>query len=177
MFVERRTSSAPGAATEWLHALRNSSSLETGTDLLLDAVVHRAAILFNAPIAVVSLRAEARRAFRAIIGLGVPLGLEDLAFCGDAMVDNEPWFCLDPGASPSFAKNHVVHAQPGVRFYAAAPVRGPADRLLGALCVMDRRTRAGVTAEEMASMKALAVEAASIFATPLPIEMKPERNW
>ena len=166
----------PADEAERLLALRESAFLESGTDLMLEAVVHRAAMLFNVPMAAVSLRDETRQVFKASIGLGLPFAAGDLAFCGDAALCNGPFFVLNARLDPRFAGNAVVQGRPGIRFYAAAPVVGPRQRPFGALCVMDRRSRPEVAKEELAALEALAAEVSSIFATP-GIEMKPERGW
>jgi len=176
MLDERSVEGTPSDEAGRWQALRRSGLLESGTDLMLDAVVHRAAMLFNVPIAAVGLRDGARHAFRSSIGLGLPFTSADLAFCGHAIVGKQPFFLLNAQFDSRFATNAVVHGRPGIRFYAGAPVYGAEGRLLGALCVMDRRARLHVTPEELAALSALAADAAGIFATSA-IQIKPERSW
>jgi len=176
MVADEHPEGARADAAARLLALRNSGLLESGTDLLLDAVIHRASMLFNVPMAAVKLSDTSRQVFKSSIGLGLPFAPGDLAFCGTAIVGEEPFFLLNAQSDARFAGNVVVQGRPGIRFYAGAPVYGPERQRLGALCVMDRRARLEVAAEELASLKALAAEAASIFATP-EIELKPERGW
>ena len=166
----------PSDGAEWLSALRRFGQLETGTDVLLEAVVHRAAILFNVPLAALSLHDETVRVFKSSIGLGVPHTAHDLATCAEGIVSKEPFFLLNARADSRFASNPVVQGPPGIRFYAGAPVYGPDGQLFGALCAMDRRERAHVEPEELVSLKTLAAEAATIFASRA-IDIKPERSW
>jgi GAF domain-containing protein len=177
MFAERRASARPDVGSDGWDALVRTPVAETRADLLLDAITHRAAILFNVPIAVASLRDDARHILGTSIGLGLSLAPEDLARCAELGVGSEPIFFLDPRSAPCFAGDAVVHGGVGIRFYAAAPVIGPKRRVLGVLCVMDRRARAGVAAEELSALKALATQAASAFATSpgIEIQKKPDR--
>ncbi len=177
MLIERRAGTP--VEVERRPAIGNSPSPETRTELLLDGIVHRSAVLFNVPIAVASLRDAPRRVLRASIGLGLPFSPEDLASCANCVTGDEPAFWVDPRSAARFAANAVVTGAPGIRFFAAAPVFGAARQYLGALCVMDRRARAGATAEELEALGKLAEEAASVFAKPLDgqMQMKSERFW
>ncbi len=159
-----------------LLALRNSGLLDSGSDMRLDAIVHRAAMLFNVPMAAVSLLDDTRQVFRASVGLGLPYTPRDLAFCGYAILGTDPFVVLNAKLDPRFASNPLVQERPGIRFYAGAPVYGAEHQPFGALCVMDRRERLAVEAEELVALIALAAEVSRIFSTA-PIEFKPERGW
>jgi GAF domain-containing protein len=165
-----------GDEGERLLALRRSGLLESGTDLMLDAVVHRAAILFNVPIAAVSLRDGTRQVLRSSVGFGLPFSDRDLAICCGAVIGKEPFYLLNAQSDSRFAGNTVVQGRPGIRFFAGAPVFGPDKTFAGALCVMDRRARPRVLPEELVALKMLAAEAAAFFAKRV-IEVKPERSW
>ena len=172
----KQSESLPDDAARRLHALRASGLLESGTDLRLEAVVHRAAMLFNVPLAAVTLRDDTRQVFKSSVGLGLPFTDDDLAAFDEPSEGDEPLCLLNAESDPRFAANAAARGRPLIRFYAGAPVRGPERQRLGVLCVMDRRARQEVSAAELEALKALAAEAATIFSTP-PIQMKPERSW
>lgn len=161
---------------EWPQGARDIGPSESGTDLLLDGVVHRAALLFNVPIAVVSLHDGTRQLVRSSIGLGLPFSSSDLAFCGDALLAEKPIFLLNARFDSRFAGNAVIEGKPGIGFYASTPVYGPDRRRLGALCAMDRRARDVVSTEELASFERLALQVSLIMANTAR-EVKPERGW
>jgi GAF domain-containing protein len=166
----------PGDEAARLHALRNSGLLDSGSDMRLDAIVHRAAMLFNVPMAAVSLLDETRQVFRSSVGLGLPYTPRDLAFCGYAILGTDPFVVLNAKLDSRFADNPLVQERPGIRFYAGAPVHGREYQPFGALCVMDRRERLVVEPEELSGLCALAAEVSRIFSAA-PMELKPERGW
>jgi GAF domain-containing protein len=162
---------------ERLLALRQSGLLESGSDLRLDAIVHRAAMLFNMPIAAISLLDDTRQVFKSSLGLGIPYTSRDLAFCSHTIAGPEPLLVMDAQADGRFADNALVRGEPGLRFYVGAPVYGPRGLPFGALCVMDTRRAASVQPEQVAALRALAAEVTELFARPDPINLKLERPW
>jgi GAF domain-containing protein len=176
MSAEMTPPALPDNEAGRLRALRSSGLLESGTDVQLDAIVHRAAMLFNVPMAAITLIDATRQVFKSSIGVGLPYTPRDLAFCGFAILGTDTLVVLNAKLDGRFAGNPLVQAKPGIRFYAGAPVYGAQLLPFGALCVMDRRERLLVTPEERDSLAALAAEVSSIFTNP-PIELKPERGW
>jgi GAF domain-containing protein len=149
-----------------LHALQASRLLDAGPEPRLDAIVKRAAALFKAPIAAISLLSETKQQFMAAVGLGVPYTSRDVAFCGYAILGTEPLVVLDAQLDPRFADNALVLGAPGIRFYVAAPVFGPTGQPFGALCVIDIGPRAVVTVEQITSLRVMAAEVSASFAMP-----------
>jgi GAF domain-containing protein len=147
-----------------LRALRASHLLEKGSDRNLDAIVKRAAALFEAPIAAISLLTETKQRFMTAIGLGVPYTSREVAFCGYAILGTEPLLVLDAKLDPRFADNALVLGAPGIRFYVGAPVFGPAGRPFGALCVIDVGPRPIVSQGQLASLRVMAAEVTASFA-------------
>jgi GAF domain-containing protein len=167
----------PPDEADRLLALRQSGLLQTGADLRLDALVHRAAMLFNMPIAAITLLDDAIQVFKSSVGVGLPYTSRDLAFCGYTILGDEPFVVPDAHADPRFAGNPLVLGEPGIRFYAGSPVHGPGGQPLGALCVMDTRKVADVTPEQLAALEDLAQQVSDIFsAPPPPFEFKQERQ-
>ena len=144
--------SAPPPADEAdrIRALRSSGLLESAGDPRLDQLVRRAAALFDAPIAAISLVDETRQVFKASSGLGVPYTSREVAFCGYVILGTDILVVPDARADPRFADNALVLGAPAIRFYAGAPVFGPGRQPLGALCVIDTRPRSPVAPKTLA---------------------------
>jgi len=166
----------PPDEAERLLALRRSGLLETASNERLDAIVHRAAMLFNMPIAAISLIDDTRQVFKSSVGLGLPYSSRDLSFCGYTILGTEPMVVADPRHDARFADNPHVRGAPGIRFYVGAPVYGPGDHAFGALCVMDTRDAPAVTAAQLAALHEMADEVSAIFAAPPPpFDLKVDR--
>ncbi len=153
----------PRDEADRLRALHASGLLEAAADPALDAVVRRAARVFGAPICAVSLVAETRQVFKAAIGLGVPHTSRDVAFCAYAILDPDPLVVLDAARDPRFADSTLVTGDPGIRFYAGAPLFGPTGHRLGTLCVIDIDPRTGVAAADMTALVDMAADVTALF--------------
>jgi GAF domain-containing protein len=158
----------PADEANRLRTLRVSRLLESGGDPRLDRIVRRAARLFEVAIAAISLLDETRQVFKASTGLGVPFTSREVAFCGHAILGTDLLIVLDAERDPRFLDNALVLGSPGIRFYAGAPVFGIGQQPLGALCVIDTHTRDIVTKPLRMALLAMAREASSILALPLP---------
>ncbi len=154
----------PEDETERLRALRHTGLLESGADPVLDGIVRRAAALFGAPIAVVSLLDSTRQTFKASIGIGVPHTDRDMAFCGYAILQPDPLVVLDTPHDTRFADNPLVTGAPGVRFYAGSPVYSVSGHRLGTLCVIDMVAREAVAPALIDALGTLAADVSTQFA-------------
>jgi len=113
--------------------------LDTPQEAEFDAAVRAAALVCDAPIALVSLVDRQRQWFKACYGLsGVEETERDVAFCAHAICQNATLVVPDALLDPRFARNPLVIDPPHVRFYAGAPlcVRG---ENIGTLCVIDTK--------------------------------------
>jgi GAF domain-containing protein len=168
----------PTDEADRLLALKESGLLQTGSDMRLDALVHRAAMLFNMPMAAISLLDQERQVLKSSIGMGIPYTARDLAFCGYTILGTEPFVVNDATGDARFADNPAVVGDPGVRFYAGSPVYGPGGQPLGALCVMDTRSDFHVDPATLAELKVIAAEISAIFSRPPEkFEFKREKIW
>ena len=106
-----------------------------------DEVTRLAAELFDAPIALVTLIAQADQWFHGRTGIRIDGTPRDLSFCAHAIANDGAFIVRDATADPRFADNPLVTGEPGVRFYAGAPVTTAGGVRLGAVCVIDREPR------------------------------------
>ena len=134
--------------------------------------------IFDVPIAIVSLVDRERQWFKSAQGLGDVKETDRRdSFCAWTLLPVHPEVLVVPDATRDarFARNPLVMGEPGIRFYAGAPLIGAAGARLGSLCVIDTRPRtvdaaqcgvlanfAEVVMRELEKEKARAVEAARL---------------
>lgn len=125
-----------------LAALRALDVLDTAAESEFDALVRVAAIACRVPIALISLIDAERQWFKAGTGLpGVAETARDVSFCAHAVLADALFEVTDAAADPRFADNPLVTGEPGIRFYAGAPVVLGDGYRVGTLCVIDRQPR------------------------------------
>ncbi|MEY8879726.1 MAG: diguanylate cyclase [Leptothrix sp. (in: b-proteobacteria)] len=126
-----------------LAALRALDVLDTAAEPEFDALVRVAAIACRVPIALISLIDAERQWFKAGTGLpGVAETARDVSFCAHAVLADALFEVTDAAADPRFADNPLVTGEPGIRFYAGAPVVLGDGYRVGTLCVIDHQPRA-----------------------------------
>lgn len=132
-----------------LRDLESYELLDTESDESFDRIVRLASAAAEAPVALISLVDRERQWFKARLGMETQETPREQAFCAHAILNDEVMVVEDAAADPRFAKNPLVTADGGIRFYAGAPMTTPSGYRVGTLCVidhiprkMDRRTRA-----------------------------------
>jgi CheY-like chemotaxis protein len=116
--------------------------LDTAPEPGFDALTRRAADRFDVPIALISLIDDRRQWFKSRVGLDAQQTPREDAFCGHAIqTPGEVMVVPDATQDPRFSTNPLVTGDPGIRFYAGAPLVTAAGHALGTLCVIDRRPR------------------------------------
>ncbi|HWQ15998.1 MAG TPA: GAF domain-containing sensor histidine kinase, partial [Roseiflexaceae bacterium] len=145
----------PADEPERLAALRALELLDTPAEERFDRLTRLARRLFDAPIALVTLVDADRQWFKSRQGLDTPETPRRVSFCAHAVAAGQPLVVSDALQDPRFAANPHVTGPPHIRFYAGHPLRGPGGRLVGTLCVIDRRPRA-FTVEDRAALADLA---------------------
>ena len=137
--------SAKPRTNEWqsLAALHALDVLDSDPEAEFDALVLAASLSCGVPIALISLIDAERQWFKANAGLpGLTETPRDVSFCAHAVLGDGIFEVPDATLDPRFADNPLVAGDPGIRFYAGAPIRLGDGQPVGTLCVIDRLPRA-----------------------------------
>ena len=124
-----------------LQELRQYDVLDTAAEDDIDDLTLLAARLCHAPIALVSLVDDTRLWFKSRIGLAATETSRTIAFCAHAILQPDVLVVPDALADDRFADNPLVTGDPGIRFYAGAPLITSNGYPLGTICVLDRVAR------------------------------------
>jgi two-component system, cell cycle sensor histidine kinase and response regulator CckA len=124
-----------------IEALRQYAVLDTLPEQALDDLTALAAKICGAPMAAISLVDKDRQWFKARVGMEMAETPRDVSFCGHAVHQRDLFIVPDATLDERFGDNPLVIGNPGIRFYAGAPLVTPSDAALGALCVMDQVPR------------------------------------
>jgi two-component sensor histidine kinase len=157
-----------------LAALRSYRVLDTPSEPAFDDLVQLAARACQAPVALISLIDERRQWFKAEVGLGIRETSLDRSICLSAMLEPGLTIVPDLTQDPRFARNPLVTEQPHLRFYAGAVLRTPDGVPLGALCVLDHRSR-DLTVEQASTLTILARQVLSQLELRRAIAERDER--
>jgi len=136
---------APKPADEAIRLarLRALNLLDTGPEAVFESFTRLARSVLDMPIGAISLIDRKRQWFKSMQGLSVTETPRGEAFCAHAILrPGEVLVVPDATADPRFADNPLVTGEPGIRFYAGAPILDAVGTPLGTLCVIDRVPRA-----------------------------------
>ncbi|HEV8412928.1 MAG TPA: PAS domain-containing protein [Bryobacteraceae bacterium] len=131
----------PDQETARLEALRDYAVLDTAPEQAFDDLTTLAARLLKCPIALISFVDRDRHWSKAKVGFTIPETPREGSFCARAILSDDVMVVPDASANPSFANHVLVASEPGIRFFAGAPLIVPSGLRLGALCVMDYQPR------------------------------------
>ena len=119
----------------------------------LEEFLRIAAAVFHTPVAYVSLIERGRQRLCASMGL-TPRDLPRCqSFCDHTIRSERVFTVADARADHRFARNPLVTSDPGVRFYAGAPLVTTSGLRIGALCIADTRVRKPLSIEEEGLLK------------------------
>lgn len=141
---------------ERIAALKRLSILDTPSDSRFDHLTELAAFIFKVPIVLISLVDEDRQWFKSTVGITLEETERDIAFCDYAIRSDDVMIVPNALRDERFKNNPLVVGEPGIRFYAGAPLKTPDGHRIGTLCVLDVRPRATPTELMQGRLKALA---------------------
>ena len=139
-----------------LAALQRYKMLDTPPEAAFARLTRLAARLFQVPIALIALVDESRVWFKSGVGFDAPEVPRDHTLCRFAVSTDAPLIVPDARLDERFAGNPFVQGEPGVRFYAGAPLLSHDGFNLGTLCLLDRQPREALSAEQQATLIDLA---------------------
>jgi CheY-like chemotaxis protein len=140
-----------GSRLESLYSFR---VLGTPCEQGFDDIAHLAALMCDAPFAIIAFVDEQRVWFKAKIGLEVDRIPRDDSFCAHAILQSDVLIIPDPISDQRFVNSFLVQ-QIGVRFYTGIPLITVDGYPIGTLAVMDRVPHL-MTAEQIDSLQILA---------------------
>lgn len=126
---------------ERLAALDDLAITGTPAEAHFDAVCRLARDLFGTPIALISIVEADRQWFKAKCGTDLGESPRVGSFCTYTIGSDEVFVVEDAAADPRFATSALVQGEPGIRFYAGAPLVLRSGIRVGALCVKDTAPR------------------------------------
>jgi phosphoserine phosphatase RsbU/P len=141
--------------TKRLDVVKRYASLHSGPDTTLDRISRLAARIFDTPIGVVSFVGDDEIWFKGRHGLTSDVIESRPGLCATAAFRNGSYVLIDASADPWASRHPMVTGDPGVRFYAAAPIITADGFRLGTVAVMDTEPRR-TTARELAILHDLA---------------------
>ena len=138
-----------------LRALHELEVLDTPPESEFDDLVALASRICGVPMSLVSLIDADRQWHKARVGTDAVETSRDLSFCAHAILGRDLMVVPDATADPRFAEHPAVVDDPGVRFYAGAPLITTEGFALGTLCVVDAEPRR-LTLSQLQALPALA---------------------
>jgi signal transduction histidine kinase len=142
-----------GARLDVLHSYK---ILDTATEDDFDHITSLAALVCNAPIALISLVDEDRLWFKSAYGIQERDIPRRSAFCSHAILQPDlPLIIEDARKDPRVNDCHLVVGEPFVRFYAGFPLIVDEGHVIGTLCILDRESR-GLNSSQMEALRHLA---------------------
>jgi PAS domain S-box-containing protein len=120
-----------------LAALYRYKILDTPAEVAFDRITRMAARIFKMPTVLISLVDGTRAWFKSSIGFEAQEVTRDESLCGFAVLTDEPMIIPDTQLDRRFTCNPFVQADPGLRFYAGAPLINRDGFNLGTLCLLD----------------------------------------
>lgn len=173
----RAPDSCDATTSSWTEAerlaqLRDLGLLDSDSDPAYDDLIRIAALVCEAPIALVSLVDAKRQWFKAELGLGQAETPIEMSVCAHVVGSTDGFLVIpDLILDPRTAANPLVTGEKRLRFYAGAVIRTKSGLPLGSLCVLDRRPRPdGLTPIQADTLRALARQASTL------IELKRARD-
>jgi len=145
----------PADENERIAELCSLHILDTPAEERFDRITCTVQLVFNVPIALITLVDGNRQWFKSRAGLDAAETPRNISFCGHAILSDDAFIVPDAAADPRFADNPLVTGEPFIRFYAGVPLHAAGGARLGTLCMIDRVPRA-FSEDDAATLRDLA---------------------
>lgn len=137
--------------------LKEYDILDTLPEEDFDNITRIASAICHTPIALISLVDTDRQWFKSAIGLKERETPLEASFCAHAIQDPEHVLTVtDASKDTRFAQLSSVTGPLAVRFYTGVPLVDAAGYALGTLCIIDNKPRQPLSADQEATLQALA---------------------
>jgi CheY-like chemotaxis protein len=136
-----------------LESLRSFQILGSACEPAFDDIAHLAALICDAPIAVIAFIDDQKVWFKSKIGLELDEIPRDGSFCACAILQSDLLVVPEPPSDERFMSSLLV-MQFGIQFYAGMPLIADGVNPLGAVAVMDRVPHL-ITEEQSDSLRIL----------------------
>ncbi len=146
----------PPNEAERLQALYRLAILETPPDPTFDRITRLAAAIFGTPTSFVSFIDESRQWFKSAHGSPLTQTPRDHAFCAYTILQDDVLVVADAAKDPRFQHHPAVLEDPGIRFYAGAPIVTLQGQNIGSLCVVDTKPHSPLSPEQQTILSTLA---------------------
>lgn len=137
----------PSDEVERLKALAALGLLEGAAPQAWDRITHAAQIRFQVPYSAVTLLAKDEQHIPSACGFPAGRTPREHAFCNWTVLHDEVFVVPDAREHRELSRNPYVVGEPGIRFYAGAPLVLANGIRLGGLCVIDTEPRTFEPAE------------------------------
>jgi len=127
--------------TARIAALDRYAILDSEPEEAFDDLVTLAAHICQTPMAMLSLVDDHRQWFKSKVGVQVRETPRDISICAHAIQQRDLFIIPDTHEDARFRENPLVVGEPGIRFYAGAPLINEDGFALGTLYVVDREPR------------------------------------
>lgn len=145
----------PDDEDQRLEALERYGILDTEPEEAFADLVTLAAAICGTSTALLNLVDEDRQWSKARLGFDREETPREHSFCAHAIANpHEVMVVEDAADDPRFADNPLVTGEPGIRFYAGAPIVTPDGHAVGSICVVDTEPRR-LTHEHREALQAL----------------------
>jgi sigma-B regulation protein RsbU (phosphoserine phosphatase) len=131
----------PSQETERLESLRSLNLLENVPEDRFDRVTRLAGQFFKVPMAYVAFIESERQWFKSSFGVTAKETTRRISLCQYTIQLNEPLVIFDATLHPIARTHPMVTGEPGIRFYAGIPLKGPRGQKIGTFCVLDVEPR------------------------------------
>jgi two-component system sensor histidine kinase/response regulator len=136
-----KAASIPANEAERLRALERYGVLDSGAEAAFDEITRLAAQICDTPIALVNFIDSHRQWTKAKFGWEAPPQPRELSICAHTILQPDILVVGNLGQDERFQGHPLVSAEPGIRFYAGAPLISLQGHAIGTLSVLDNRPR------------------------------------